>query len=255
MISDALTQHTDPLYQRDGQLSAHKTSISSIQLLSYLPPEIQCLFKPLLERESYILTTVSTIFHPQGGGQPSDTGIIILADQADMQFRVQQVRKIGPTILHMGIFDPIEKIFERYSEVEQRIDVEKRVIHSRIHTGGHVVGLAVNQLIASGSLPLNLVDGKASHYPGASFVEFTGLIPAEAKAAIQAKVDELIVQDLDVKIHIWSEEKARSSCTRTNDLLRSDEKGVRVVEIGGAGSYPCGGTHVLRLSAQSATIN
>ncbi|RAQ93893.1 alanyl-tRNA synthetase-like protein [Stemphylium lycopersici] len=248
MASGALTQHTDALYQRNGQIFTHQTKISSIQLLSDLTPETQCLFNPLSEREHYVLSTISTIFHAQGGGQPSDTGIILLSSRPDIQFRVQQVRRIGPAILHMGTFDPTGKIFEKDGDVEQRINVDERVMHSRIHTGGHVVGLAVNQLINSGTLSSNLVEGNASHYPRASFVKFTGLIPAEAKAAIQAKVDKFVEQDLDVKIHFWSEEKARSNCTGMNGLLKGDKSGIRVVEIGDLGSYPCGGTHVSKLT-------
>lgn len=247
MASDPLTQRTTPLYQRDGQLTTHTASISSLQPLSSLPEETQSLFKPPPESTPYILTTPSTIFHAQGGGQPSDTGTITAPTHPNATFHVHQVRKVDPAILHMGVFGSAEAGFATCEAAEQKIDVAKRVLHSRIHTAGHVIGLAINLLAGAGELPANLVDGKASHYPGAAFVEFSGLIPGEAKGRIQEQVDELVARDLDVKIHFWSEERARTDCTGVIDLLKGDEDGVRVVEIGDVGSYPCGGTHVLRL--------
>jgi Ser-tRNA(Ala) deacylase AlaX len=242
---DPLSVRTQPLYQKDGQIYTHTSTITSIQPLSSLPQDAQGLFKPPPDSEPYILITPETIFHAQGGGQPSDTGAIT---SGQTTFHVHQVRKVDPAILHMGVFSPqdAKEGFEG-KEAEQKIDIEKRVLHSRIHTAGHVIGLAVNHLIAEGNLPKDIVDGKASHYPGAAFVEFTGLIPGTAKDAVQAKVDEMVAKDLGVSIHFWSEEKARSDCTGVIDLLKGDEDGVRVVEIGDAGSYPCGGTHVLKL--------
>jgi Ser-tRNA(Ala) deacylase AlaX len=53
-----------------------------------------------------------------------------------------------------------------------------------------------------------------------------------------------VSQDLPVAIHFWSEERARTDCTGVLDVIKGDEDGVRVVEIGKVGSYPCGGTHV-----------
>jgi hypothetical protein len=52
-----------------------------------------------------------------------------------------------------------------------------------------VIGLAVNQLVREGVLDAGVVDGKASHYPGAAFVEFVGLIAGDRKAEIQRRVD------------------------------------------------------------------
>jgi Ser-tRNA(Ala) deacylase AlaX len=232
---------TDPLYQKDGHLYTHTSPITSILPLSSLPSEAQSLFKPPPEGRPYILTTPSTIFHAQGGGQPSDTGTITADEKT---FNVHQVRKVDPSILHMGTFAS-EALFEAQGEQgKQEIDVEKRVLHSRIHTAGHVIGLAAAALKAEGVIAKDVVDGKASHYPGAAFVEFIGLIPGDKKVAIQAKTDELVAQDLPVKIHFWGEERARRECTGVLESFKQDDDGVRVVEIGDAGSYPCGGTHV-----------
>jgi Ser-tRNA(Ala) deacylase AlaX len=252
-MADPMSQRTEPLYQKYGQKYTHSSTITSIQPLSSLPKESQALFKPPPDSDPYILTTPSTIFHAQGGGQPSDTGTIkSTSENGGPTFHVHQVRKIDPTILHMGVFSPsptsgAKELLEG-KEAHQTIDVEKRILHSRIHTAGHVIGLAINHLITTGALPSDIIDGKASHYPGAAFVEFSGLIPGSAKEAIQTRVDEMVALDHAVRILFWSSEKARKECTGVIDLLKGDdEDGVRVVEIGDVGSYPCGGTHVVRL--------
>ncbi|KAJ4378808.1 hypothetical protein N0V86_005681 [Didymella sp. IMI 355093] len=234
------TAKTEALYQKDGHLYTHTSPISSIQPLSSLPQDAQSLFKPPPESSPYILTTPSTIFHAQGGGQPSDTGTIT---SNGASFHVHQVRKLDPAILHMGTFSSAH-FTANGEEGVQEIDQAKRVLHSRIHTAGHVIGLAAAALKSEGVIDKDVVDGKASHYPGAAFVEFVGLIAGDKKAAIQAKTDEMVAQDLPVKIHFWDEERARRECTGVLESFKQDDDGVRVVEIGNAGSYPCGGTHV-----------
>lgn len=232
------TGRTDPLYQKDGQLHKHTSKMIFIQPLSSLPEETQSLFKAPPDTTPYILASPSTIFHAQGGGQPYDTGTMISTSGAGPTFHVHQVRKVDPAILHMGVFDPPEQNFEQTDQdLVQAIDVPKRFLHSRIHTAGHVIGLAINMLVKENKLPADIVDGKASHYPGAAFVEFLGLIPGTAKGDIQAKVDELVSHDLDVKIHFWTEEKARVECTGVIDVLKGDEDGVRVVEIGVSSNF------------------
>lgn len=258
------TTKTSLLYQKDGQKHTHSAPISTCTPLSSLPPDAQALFKPppgdSTSTEPYVLTTPSTIFHVQGGGQPSDTGVITCSGGGDdddddnatepsTSFAVHQVRSAGGAVLHMGTFSrggrSSSRLFAREQEAVQEIDVAKRTLHSRIHTAGHILGLAAALLRAEGVVAADVVDGKASHYPGAAFVEFVGLIPGDVKGALQAKADELVARDLAVKIHFWDEERARSECTGVLDSFKQDEDGVRVVEIGDVGSYPCGGTHVL----------
>jgi Ser-tRNA(Ala) deacylase AlaX len=247
-MASPLTQRTNPLYAKDSQRHTHTSPITSLQPLSSLPSETQTLFKAPQDTSSepFILTTPSTIFHAQGGGQPSDTGTI---SSNGVSFQVHQVRKPAEdsAILHMGVFESDEKKWEGGEEAEQKIDVAKRILHSRIHTAGHVIGLAVNGMVKDEKLPSDLKDGKASHYPGSAFVEFIGLIPGDAKSLIQAKVDDMVAADLPVGIHFWTEDQAREQCTGVLESFKSDEDGVRVVQIGQVGSYPCGGTHVLKL--------
>jgi Ser-tRNA(Ala) deacylase AlaX len=248
-------QKTEPLYQKDGHLYTHTAPLTSLSLLSSHPPETQSLFKPPQDAEPYILTTPSTIFHAQGGGQPSDTGLITSSNPSAPKFIVHQVRKVGAPILHMGVFDPPSAKLDESSELVQQLDVEKRVLHSRLHTAGHVIGLAIALLSKSppndpaSDIPATIKDGKASHYPGAAFVEFLGLIPGAAKQRVQDKVDELVAQDLPVHIHFWSEEEAGRKCIGGTDgaAVPEGEDSVRVVDLGGVGSYPCGGTHVKSL--------
>ncbi|KAF2128899.1 hypothetical protein P153DRAFT_292532 [Dothidotthia symphoricarpi CBS 119687] len=241
------TTKTEALYQKNAQLHTHTSPISSLDTLDSLPAETQSLFKAP-EGAPFILTTPSTIFHAQGGGQPSDTGTI-KSSSSNTTFRVHQVRKVDPAILHMGVFEPVDARFAIGTPAEQNIDVASRLLNSRLHTAGHVIGLAASQLVTEGKLPADLVDGKASHYPGAAFVEFHGLIAGDKKAEIQDKVDELVARDLGVAIHFWSEERAREECLGAMESFKGGEEGVRVVSIGEGGqcSYPCGGTHVQSL--------
>ncbi|KAH8726027.1 Threonyl/alanyl tRNA synthetase [Phaeosphaeriaceae sp. PMI808] len=140
----------------------------------------------------------------------------------------------------MGVFNSPAARFADGEECLQAIDADKRRLHSRLHTAGHVIGAAVNRLVGEGKLPADIRDGKASHYPSAAFVEFSGLIPGTAKDAIQAVVDGFVRADYAVSIDVWSEERA-------GEEWDGGRWGVRVVRIGEVGSYPCGGTHVERL--------
>ncbi|KAF1364011.1 hypothetical protein EJ07DRAFT_172936 [Lizonia empirigonia] len=163
---------TEALYQKDGHKYNHTAPISTIQPLSSLPEDTQSLFKPPPEGTSdpHIITTASTIFHAQGGGQPSDTGTMTAGA---CTFTVHQVRRAAPSILHMGTFSDDARFAP--AEAAHQPSIPQRASCKRIHTAGHVIGLAAAALRREGALAPDVVDGKASHYPGAAFVKFGGL--------------------------------------------------------------------------------
>ena len=244
-----MTDRTKLVFQQDGELLLHATKILSIVPVSALPKPDQSLFKDSSEIEHAVITD-STIFYAQGGGQPSDTGTMTsdVAAKPDSIFEVKSVRHPaqGSQILHFGRFVPAgDRGLEAGEKVQQHVDAEKRNLHSRLHTAGHVLGLAINALCREGVLP-PLTEGKASHYPDSAAVEFGGLIEGKHKDVIQAKTDEFVRSARPVKIHWWSMEELLEKCTGVTEGFELPEGEVmgRVVEMEGLGSYPCGGTHV-----------
>lgn len=158
-------------------------------------------------------------------------------------------------VLHFGHFSSPSTTasFTEGIVVEQHIDAEKRLLYSRLHSAGHVLGAAVRHLLE------NKIEGfdelKASHFPESAACEFQGSIPGDQKQPIQAKVDEYVAAHMPVEVQFWSKEDFRSHGLER--LIPGDqeweaiaEQGgeldgkIRVVNIVGAEVYPCGGTHV-----------
>ncbi|KAK3067370.1 hypothetical protein LTS18_001152, partial [Coniosporium uncinatum] len=141
---------TKQLYLRDGGLRTQRTKITSIKPLSSLSEADRMLFKGAQETH-HVIATAETIFYPQGGGQPSDSGTLSSSDSNDAVFKVSIVRTApgAGDILHCGHFtSPSSNAipFSDAQNVEQSIDGAKRDLHSRIHTAGHILGLAVATL-------------------------------------------------------------------------------------------------------------
>ncbi|KAL2179025.1 Threonyl/alanyl tRNA synthetase [Thermothelomyces heterothallicus CBS 202.75] len=237
-------------FQRNGHLSTLQAVVTAVRTVASLEESNRSLFKGARD-DDHVVVTDSTIFHPQGGGQPSDVGAMTAEGEGGARFDVHMVRMSAVAqgeVLHCGRFaDPSAALFRPGDRVTQRIDVEKRLLYSRYHTAGHVLGAAVRHLLEKEVEGFD--ETKASHFPDSAACEFQGLIEARWKDAIQSKVDEYIDKDMAVEIEWWDEDDFRANGMgrqipdRAAMGLADDEK-FRVVRIVGAETYPCGGTHV-----------
>ncbi|CAG8971813.1 hypothetical protein HYALB_00001923 [Hymenoscyphus albidus] len=238
-----MSERTKLLYLEHGALYEYTSRVLSVKPVSSLGSDDQALVKDPSD-DDHPLVTDTTIFHVQGGGQPSDVGVI---SSDTITFEVTSVRHAaaGGQVLHFGRFSPGPGPFKEGKAIIQNINIEKRELYSRLHTAGHILGLAINALSREGILP-PLTESKASHYPGSSGVEFGGLIDGKFKDAIQAKTDEFVAGNGEVIIHWWPMERLLRDCTGVIEgfALPEGEVEGRVVEIEGLGAYPCGGTHV-----------
>ncbi|EAW15358.1 putative alanine--tRNA ligase [Aspergillus clavatus NRRL 1] len=239
------TARTVLAFQHDAKLYTFQTIVTAIHPFSALEASNQQLFKQGTDAD-HVIVTEQTIFHPQGGGQPSDEGHI--TGPLGAIFTVAAVRMDAVRngqVLHFGHFNDTSAVFTEGATVEQTINADKRVFYSRLHTAGHVLGAAVKHLLAKEVEGLKEL--KASHFPESAACEFQGLIDGKWKEPVQRKVDELIAAKLPVQVEWWDEEEFRrrgmERLIPDQSLVAPGEK-FRVVNIVGADVYPCGGTHV-----------
>lgn len=243
------TARTYLAFHHNAKLYKLSTVVTAVRPFAALEESNRLLFKQGSD-DHHVVVTEKTIFHPQGGGQPSDVGSMTTTSAPGLVFDVQAVRMDilqDGQVLHFGRFSSLSSTFALGESIEQAIDIEKRTLYSRLHTAGHVLGAAVRHLLEK-EVP-GFDELKASHFPDSAACEFAGLIDGKWKEPIQSKVDEYVAAAMPVEIDWWDEEDFRKHGL---ERLIPDRDAVgaapgekfRVVNIVGAEVYPCGGTHV-----------
>ena len=163
--------------------------------------------------DGFAVTLVATPFHPQGGGQPSDTGWI-----GDSQ--VTRVMQEQESIVHYTTH-PVTT-----GKAQARVDEARRRLNARLHSAGHLIGVYGEQL--------GWVPTRAHHWPGecrVSFVPGDQPNPFEAEA-VQHALAQWNSADLARHVHLATQQRA--------------------VSFGELPGYPCGGTHVRSLAELGA---
>ncbi|MES3516704.1 MAG: alanine--tRNA ligase, partial [Natronomonas sp.] len=82
-----------------------------------------------------------TMFYPEGGGQPADTGTLTTDD---LTVEVTDVREVDGVILHRTTDDPGKGEF-----VRGQIDATRRRRLTQHHTATHIIGYAARQVLGS----------------------------------------------------------------------------------------------------------
>ncbi len=190
----------------------------------------------------------ATVFYPQGGGQPYDTGVI---ESAAGKFVVEEVRMVDNIVRHIGHFDGNSELGNRVSkwkpgfQVRCRVDAARRLLHSRIHSAGHLVDWAVAEL-----KPAWTPDPRGYHYPNGPYVTYIGSLPGEDKEKLKNDIEEAcdrrIAAGEEVSIRFMNQDGMKKISRSVPDL--PDGKPGRVIMFGNHFGVPCGGTHVRNLS-------
>jgi len=195
-------------------------------------------------RSQYIILD-RTIFHPQGGGQPSDIGTI--TNSTGEIFNVSHVGKVGNIIKHYGQLKSnntsnISELFPSHQKVHLNVDQDLRRLHARYHSGGHLLDVAV----AEAGYTLNATKGH--HAPQGSYVEYEGNVELAQRdefiKKVQSAVDRIIKDKRPVHAKILDYSKLASAVGGTVPSYLPKDKPARVVTVEGSAGCPCGGTHV-----------
>lgn len=184
-----------------------------------------------------------SVFHPQGGGQPTDEGTITFPDGAVFDVVFVQSNADGD-VEHLGSFsgsveDPVSK-YVAGTSLQLAVNKEKRVEHIRLHSAGHVMDAALKRL----GYWDRVQSGKGYHFPDNPYVEYVGqLTPEEMESLPDLLNDEIkkIVHE-NIETNLFMEDK-----TVAGELCGIDTTNypdvVRVADIAGH-PCPCGGTHI-----------
>ncbi|MFZ5954432.1 MAG: alanine--tRNA ligase-related protein [Candidatus Dependentiae bacterium] len=184
-----------------------------------------------------------TVFYPQGGGQPYDKGII---KSNNGEFVVEEVRFGEGMVKHIGFFR--HGMFPAFGKgrfmpgeiVECIVEQDRRVLNTRLHSAGHLIDLAVQEL----NLPW--VPAKGFHFPEGPYVEYvvesTNFDKEKTKEDIEVICNRLINENMQTSLLFMNKEDMKSVCKNVPAFI-PENKPARVVMYGKVG-IPCGGTHV-----------
>ena len=194
-----------------------------------------------IDAETRTVVLDKTAFYPGGGGQPYDTGELLMLDGS--LYPVEKVKKQGADVLHfLGGELPLPQVG---AKVHGQINWDHRYLLMRTHTALHVLCGTVfrdyGALVTGG----NMEPGK-----GRMDFEFERL-QGELVGEIEAAVNMEAGAGHEVRVKILPREEAFQipDLIRTKiNLLPEGITEVRTVEIVGLDLQADGGTHVKNTS-------
>ena len=196
--------------------------------------------------DKFAICLEQTIFYPKGGGQPCDTGTIEFNNNI---WQVSLVVNIEGVIYHF--LENYQQGLEIGDVVELRVDNQKRILNSKLHTIGHLIDEAMIQL----ELFDKLIPTKGYHYPPVSSVEYEGNIDGinlyDLSLQIQNKVNAMITTGFKTQSFFITLDQVLQFChTQTYDVkaLSKANQQLRVVIVWGNKGIMCGGTHIQDIS-------
>lgn len=183
--------------------------------------------RPVLDR---------TLFYPEGGGQPGDTGSLRLPDGRELKVTDTRKGVEAGEVAHV-LADPA-LVLAPGTRLMGRIDWERRHRLMRMHTCLHLLSAVIIAPVTGGAVG-----------DGYGRLDFD-LPESPEREAVQEQLNALIRSDAPVSFR-WitdAELDAQPELVKTLSVQPPRGAGrVRLVQVEGIDLQPCGGTHVARI--------
>jgi misacylated tRNA(Ala) deacylase len=177
-----------------------------------------------------------TVFYPEGGGQPGDSGRLRAADGRQVVIANTVKAAAAQAPVHVPADgQPALAVGDR---VTAEIDWDRRYRHMRMHSALHLLCAVVDGGVTGGSIGTDK-----------SRLDFDLPDTQLDKDKIAAELNRLVSEDhpMGAKWITDAELQASPDLVRTMSVKPPQGTGrVRLMEIPGVDLQPCGGTHVRR---------
>jgi alanyl-tRNA synthetase len=174
-----------------------------------------------------------TLFYPDGGGQPADTGTLV---SSDSMVRVDGVIKIGEVILH----HITGGILRRGERVKGMVDEERRWSLMRHHTATHILLHAAKDVLGAHIHQAGAQKGSESSR--IDIRHFKHITPEELRN-IETKANRMIMESLPIEVSV--EDRTKAEQKYGFSLYQGGVppgRDIRVVKVAGD-IEACAGTH------------
>ena len=174
-----------------------------------------------------------TLFYPEGGGQPADTGTLV---SSDSMVRVDGVIKVGEVILH----HVSGGILRRGERLKGMVDEERRWSLMRHHTATHILLHATKDVLGAHIHQAGAQKGSESSR--VDIRHFKHITPEELRK-IETTANRMIMANQPVEIAI--EDRTRAEQKYGFSLYQGGVppgKFIRIVKVAGD-IEACAGTH------------
>ncbi|UCD45207.1 MAG: alanyl-tRNA editing protein [Candidatus Bathyarchaeota archaeon] len=174
-----------------------------------------------------------TVFYPESGGQPTDTGVLRTDEQ---EVAVLKVMKRGRDLFHH-----LDGNLPMYATVHGAIDWEPRYYNMRRHSAEHLLtGL------------FEMADAGPKVYSDLTRLDFKpSKITEEAVRRVEAEFNDIVGEDIPLSIYYASREELEDEEDEEDERKRGFLDKIpraldrlRMVEIPGHALTFCFGTHV-----------
>ena len=173
-------------------------------------------------KKGYEVVLDQTAFYPEGGGQPTDTGVL-------GGVKVLEVHEKQGIVTHY-----LEAPLSVGETVHGVIDWEPRFIHMQEHSGEHLVSGLIHERFGYDNVGFHMGADEVT-------IDFNGLIEWDELMEIETKANEIIWENREIYADFPEKEELDALDYRSKKELTGD---VRIVKIPGGDICACCGTHV-----------
>ena len=181
-----------------------------------------------------------TAFYPEGGGQPSDIGVVSIDGNT---INISYAEKVSNVVLH-HVDSKVDLNQFVGKKLNGKIDWTRRITLARHHSATHLIVAAARKILGEHIWQAGAQKGVSrsridlSHYKRISEDELD---------EIEKLANEYVMEniDLDIKFHTRDEAEALYGFKLYQGGIVPG-KSIRVVKIPGIDVQACAGTHVLR---------